>query len=395
MGIIKRIYHFLERMMAARKMAGKKNVKVIGLTGSQGKTSVSVAIVSVLKEKYRVIQTDLNLDPIYAIPRMIRDLKDEEVAVVEMAVDKPGQMKQYLGLVQPQFGVLTGIAPVHADENHLGSIEGIMREKSELLKALPDSGVVFCNWDDERVRQMSTSTKARIIKYGYSEGVDVRIVSALPTLGGTRIELVCGEKSSTFKLQLIGKHHAFTAAAAFAVGKELGLEETQILKGLVEISPLPGRMSLESGPGGSLILNDSRRANLASTLVGLETLKEIDAKRKIAIIGPMAEMGDYEESGHREVGKKLAETKPDYAICVGGATKYIYEEAVGVLGTEKLYFAQDVFQAAARLKQIMRKGDLWYLKGSLLKHLERIPLIIEGKKVDPDEIASHRYEIYQ
>ena len=391
---MKEIYHYLERKQAASKMS-KSRAKVIGLTGSQGKTSTAQAIAAVLATKYSVLTTDVNLDPIYAIPQLVGRLKKEDFAVVEMAVDKPGQMSEYLRMVKPELGVLTGIAPVHADAEHLGSIEGIIKEKSALLEALPTSGVAICNWDDPRVVDMARRTKARVIKYGTKDGCNVCIEESSVSLKGTQVVLSTERGDLRLNLKLIGKQHAYTAAAAVGVALEVGVELADIKKGLEQLEPLPGRMSLEEGPMGTTILNDARRANLASTLSGLATLAEIPAGRKIAVLGQMAEMGRYEEAGHREVGRKVAEIKPNYLVTIGPATKFIVQEVEKSLPRETVFYTEDVFAAAKKLKEILRPGDLWYLKGSLLKHLERIPLILEGKEVDSDEIASHRYEVYR
>jgi UDP-N-acetylmuramyl pentapeptide synthase len=169
----------------------------------------------------------------------------------------------------------------------------------------------------------------------------------------------------------------------------------EIITGLAKLIPLDGRGNLEPGPKETVILNDSRRANPASTVAGLQTLADLSAKRKIAVLGEMGELGKYSEEGHRSVGHKVAEIKPDYVVCVGGATKFIAEEARKGMKKNQVIFVKDVFEAAGVLSGILKKGDLWYLKGSLLKHLERIPLILEGRDVDPDEIASKRYEIYR
>jgi UDP-N-acetylmuramyl pentapeptide synthase len=183
--------------------------------------------------------------------------------------------------------------------------------------------------------------------------------------------------------------------AAAIVGTLCGMKWREITAGLAKLIPLDGRGNLESGPKETVILNDARRANPASTVAGLQTLADLSAKRKIAVLGEMGELGKYSEEGHRSVGHKASETKPDYLICVGGATKYIAEEARKGMKKNQVILVKDVFEAAGVLSGILKKGDLWYLKGSLLKHLERIPLIIEGRDVDPDEVAAKRYEVYR
>ncbi|OGY28902.1 MAG: hypothetical protein A3F35_02130 [Candidatus Woykebacteria bacterium RIFCSPHIGHO2_12_FULL_45_10] len=391
--MLKQTYHYFERKLAARKMRSLR-AKVIALTGSHGKTSTGQAVTTVLSERYKVAQTDLNLDPIYAIPQLIKKLKNEDYAVVELAVDKPGQMQEYLKMVKPTVGVLTGIAPVHADSEHLGSIEGIMKEKSVLLKNLPNEGYLVCNADDPKVVEMSKSTKARLVKYGFSKEADLVIREVKVSLKGTSILLVTKKGSLQLQLKLLGKQQAYVAAAAAAVGLEEGLTLSQVKTGLEKLEPMSGRMSLEKGPLGTILINDARRANLSSTLVGVETLAEIETNRKIAVIGEMGEMGDYEESGHREVGKAIAKNPPTFLVTVGPATKFVVEEALKGMPNDRVVYTSDVFEAAEKLKEILQPGDFIYLKGSLLKHLERIPLILEGKKVDSDEIASHRYEVY-
>ena len=154
-------------------------------------------------------------------------------------------------------------------------------------------------------------------------------------------------------------------------------------------------MSIEPGPKGTVLLNDSRRANPASAIAGLQALDEYPAKRKIAVMGEMGELGDWEEKGHRDVGLEVARVKPDYLVAVGPLTKFIAEEAEKSMRKGTVVWVNDVFEAAGVLSSLVKSGDLIYLKGSLLKHLERIPLIMEGKQVDPDEIASTRYEVYR
>ncbi|MDP2671568.1 MAG: UDP-N-acetylmuramoyl-tripeptide--D-alanyl-D-alanine ligase [bacterium] len=394
MNFLKNIYHLLERKLAARKMS-RLGIRVIGITGSYGKTNSAVAITAALSEKYKVAQTDLNLDPIFSIPALIRSLKDEKYVVVELGVDGFGQMRQYFKMIRPSVGVLTGIAPVHADRDHLGSLEGIMKEKGELLSILPAKGYLLCNWDDQRVQEMVSRAKIKIIKYGFSKEADIQVREVKVSVVGTRVKIQIPKGEIELNLKLIGRHHAYTAALAVGIGLEERLSLEQIKKGLEKIEPLAGRMNLENGPAGTFILNDSRRANVASTLAGLETLEDCEAERKIAVLGQMGEMGDYEETGHRQVGKKVAAMKLDYLVCVGPATRFIEEEAKKGLDPNRVFYADDVFEAASQLKELLRPGDLWYLKGSLLKHLERIPLLLKGKKVDSDELASHRYQVYQ
>lgn len=401
--IIKAIYHNLERDRAKRKLAHYPNLTVIGITGSYGKTNTTVAVTEMLALKYKTLATDINLDTIYNVPKTVLQLKDHEKLVLELGVDHKGEMWKHLEIAKPQIAVLTGIAPVHADSEHLGSLEGIVEEKGHLLEVLPPDGWAIMNWDDPNVRNMINKTKAGVIRYGldkshcnlWVENIKVGFEGTKFNLHVQGLDLDLAESETEISTPLLGRQHAYTILAAAAVALTQGLTLAEIAKGAEKLEPLEGRLNIEKGPMGTVLINDSRRANVTSTIAGLQTLADLPGKRKIAILGQMGEMGKYEELGHRQVGVKVAEVKPDYTICVGEATKYIKAEAVKEMPDERVLYCEDVFAAAVVLKGILQPGDLVYLKGSLLKHLERIILLLEGKHVDPDSIASHRYQVYR
>ena len=393
---MKSTYQNVKRILAKIWLLGHKNVDVIGVTGSYGKTNVTSAIASVLSRKFKVLQTDLNLDTIYNIPITVLKLGSQQKLVLEYGIDKPGEMNYHLFVAKPKIAVITGITPVHADSSHLSSLENIIKEKSKLAAAVPKNGWVIVNWEDQLSRGVANVARGKVMFYGKNRHkCDLWASHVKVDFKGTTFKLNFQGQSHNVKIPLVGRHHVFTALAAAAVGLSSGLKWREIYSGLSALKPLDGRGNIEPGPKETIILDDSRRANPASTIAGLQTLADLPAKRKIAVLGEMGELGKYEEEGHRGVGQKAAETKPDYLICVGPATKYIVEEAKKGIKKDRVIWTKDVFEAAGVLAGILQKGDLWYLKGSLLKHLERIPLILDGKDVDTDEIASKRYEVYK
>lgn len=394
--LLKNFYHNFRRIAAKLWLALHPNVEVIGITGSYGKTNVTAAITTVLGVKYKVLRTDLNLDTRYNIPITVLKVGGHQKLILEYGIDRSGEMDYHLFVAKPKISVITGITPVHADLAHLGSLENIIKEKGKLASIVPVNGWVVVNWEDQLARQIAGVTNAKVIYYGRNRHrCDIWASHIKIDFKGTSFKLHFQGQSHNVKLSLIGKHSVFTAMAAAAVGLLSGLKWREIYSGLSKIKSLPGRGSIEPGPKETIILNDSRRANPASSIAGLQTLVDLRAKRKIAVLGEMGELGRYEEEGHRSVGQKVAKTKPDYLVCVGPSTKYIAEEAKRGMKKDRVIWVKDVFEAAGVLSGILQKGDLWYLKGSLLKHLERIPLILEGKDVDPDDIASKRYEIYR
>ena len=396
MNVLKNIFHKLRRIAAKFWLVTHPKVEVIGITGSYGKTNTTAAIFHILAQKFKVLSTGLNLDTRFNIPITVLKLGKHEKLVLEYGIDHPGEMSYHLFVAKPRVAVITGITPVHADKAHLGSLQNIIKEKSKLAAAVPKDGWVLVNWDDQLARQIAEAARGRVIFYGRNRYHCEFWASHIKTsFKGTSFKLHFRGSSHLVKTPLIGKHSVSIALAAAVVGSMCGMKWREILAGLKDLTPLDGRGNIEPGPKGSIIVNDARRANPASTVAGLQLLADLTAKRKIAVLGEMGELGDYEEEGHRSVGRKAAQTKPDYLICVGSATKFIAEEATKGMKKDKVIWVKDVFEAAGILNGLLREGDLWYLKGSLLKHLERIPLIIEGKDVDPDGVASKRYEVYR
>ncbi len=394
--LVRPFFHTSRRVLAKIWLQSHAKTTVVGVTGSYGKTNTSVAINSVLSEKFKTLMTDINLDTNFNIPITVLKLKDQEKLILEYGVDHIGEMDKHLSLAKPKIAVVTGIAPVHSDSSHLGSLENIIKEKSKLVEALPKEGWAVLNWDAPEVRSMREKTKGQIFYYGLDKD-NCRIWAnrIKVTMVGLEFNLHHKDEMVKVKTSLVGKHYVYSCLAAAAVGILSEMPLSLVARGLEKLQPLEGRMSLEAGPKNSILLNDSRRANPASTVAGLQALKDLPAKRKIAVVGEMGELGDWEEKGHRQVGKEAGLLKPDYLIAVGPLTKFIAQEAEKSMRKGSVIWVNDVFEAAGVLTGILKKGDLVYLKGSLLKHLERIPLIMEGKKVDPDEIAFHRYEVYR
>lgn len=394
--LIKRHFRQVRRFLAKFWLEVNPQLKIIGITGSYGKTNTAVAVAKVLAKKYPAVLTDLNLDTVYNLPLTILKVKPwTEALVLEIGVDHPEEMDFHLSLVKPQMGIVTGITPVHSDKEHLGSLERIVREKSKLLEALPDDGLAILNYDDINVRKMATASKAPVIFFGKDKNncqfwADGEKIS----LNGLAFNLHYKNKALKITTGLLGSHHLYTCLAAYIVGNYLGLSDEQILSALRELEPLPGRLNIEKGPLGSLLINDSRRANPASTVAGLVTLAELPGKRKIAVLGEMGELGSFSEEGHRLAGKKLAELKIDLLVAIGPLTKFIVEEAIkNGFKQDNAFWTPDVMKASQILKKQIREEDLIYLKGSLLRHLERIILILENKKIDCQKVFCHRYDL--
>ncbi len=381
----RRIFHEFRRKIAKVWLKMNPGVEIIGVTGSYGKTNTVWAIGKVLSERYKTLQTDLNLDTIYNLPITILKLRPwHKAMVLEYGVDHKNEMDFHLELVKPKIGVLTGITPVHADSEHFGSLENILNEKTKLLSVIPSNGWIIINWDDENIRKIKIKTSVKIVKYGTSKKADFWAEKIKVDLSGTSFFLCDSQEKIPLKISLLGRHFVHSALAAFIIGKIFGLSKKEIISGLKKLRPLKGRMSLEKGPQEIFILDDHLRANLASTLAGLRTLSDIPCRRrKIAVLGEMGEMGKYAKEGHRLIGEEIAKLRIDYLISVGPLQRETFREAVSKgMRKDSVFWAKDVKEAAGILKKILRKEDLLYLKGSLLRHMERVILILKGERVD-------------
>jgi len=384
---IKKIFHGSRRILAKSWLSLVHPLQ-IAVTGSQGKTSTSQMLAKILSRFGNTVVTDLNLDTIYNVPiTALKTTPRTKYLVWELGVDRPNEMNFHLEIAKPTITIITGISPVHTDYEHLGSLENLIKEKRKLVEALPKKGVAILNYDDKNVRKMTSHTKAEILFYGQNKNCNVFATNIKVALEKTSFLLHDNKKVISITTGLIGSHNVFTLMACYLVVKTLFPNDPKAVamfkKTVACLKPLRGRVNVEHGPLGTIILNDSLRANPESTLAGLKTLTAIHYQkgRKIAVLGVMGELADP-KSAHEATGRQLLQYPPDITICLGDFRRQTYETAVKKgYPKDKIYFAKDVFETADILKKIVKKGDLVYLKGSFLRNLNRILLILDGKKV--------------
>ncbi|KPJ70311.1 hypothetical protein AMJ51_02295 [Microgenomates bacterium DG_75] len=387
----RKLFHETRRKIAKFWLKLNSQVTIIGITGSYGKTNTTRAITQVLSEKYRTLQTDLNLDTIYNLPITLLKLRPyHQKLILEYGIDQIGEMENFhLWLVKPHLAVMTGITPVHSDKEHLGSLKNIIKEKGRLLEVLPKNGLAILNHDDLYVRQMAKKTKAQVIWFGLDKKADFWADKIKVSLKDTRFRvhyLDSNQQRKTIDLKtgLIGRHFIHSCLAAMIIGLNQGLSLKQIARGLKKIKPLEGRVSLEKGPNGSVLIDDSLRANPASTKVGLELLSELKTKhKKIAVLGEMGELGKFAQKEHQKIGELIAKLGIDYLIAIGPLQKLTAHAAIKKgMTIERVFWVDNIVEAAQKLKKIINQNDLLYLKGSRLRHMERLLLVLEGRKVD-------------
>lgn len=360
-------------LRALQKFAGYwrrkfQNVQVIGVTGSVGKTSTKELIWAVLKQRYRTLKSEGNLNSETGLPLTIFNLNERhERAVLEMGMYARGEIAALCEIAQPRVGVVTLVAPIHLER--LGTIENIANAKAELVQALPADGWAILNGDDARVRGMRAKTRAKVLTYGLEPANDLW-ADEITSQGLEGMEFALHHQNNHLhvRVPLLGHHSVHTALAASAVGLVQGLSWEEILRGLQDVSAQL-RLIAVPGKNGITLLDDTYNASPPSTLSALNLLGEMSG-RKVAVLGDMRELGDYEKEGHQLVGIRAAEIA-DVIIAVGALGKLI-GDAAREQGHGEVHYAHANGQAIAQINRLARTGDIVLIKGSRGAQMEEI-----------------------
>jgi len=344
------------------------DVTVIGVTGSIGKTSAKESIAAVLGQIQRVYKSPGSYNNEIGLPYSILEAPDDTQAMVlEMGGAYAfGELTLLAGIAEPQVGVVTNVYPVHLER--MGSIEAIAETKSELVRALPADGIAVLNGDDERVRAMAEKTSARVVFYGLGPDNHVRADSVTTDgLKGTGFWLTIEDDRFFVKVPFVGAHGVQVALVALAVGYAFGMHISEMLVGLQD----PGtqvRLLYAPGPNGSELIDDTYNASTPSVLSALGLLEDVTARRRIAVLGEMREMGRISEDEHRVVGRR-AGAIADVLITYGDAARVVADEARSMAGADRpitVHSFQEGEKDAivALLESELRSGDVVLLKGS-------------------------------
>jgi UDP-N-acetylmuramoyl-tripeptide--D-alanyl-D-alanine ligase len=348
------------------------SVRVVGITGSVGKTTTKELAAAVLARRYVTLKSEASYNNEIGLPLTLAHLTDEhERVVLEMGMYDVGEISDLARIAQPQVGVVTIIGPVHLER--AGTIERIVEAKTELVEALPPApeGVAILNYDDERVRGMAQSTRARVFYYGLSPEADLW-ADRIEGLGldGIRFRLHYRGETLHVKIPLLGRHSVHTALRAAAVGLVEGLTWQEVIEGLRGPSAQL-RLVAVPGPGGATILDDTYNASPASTIAALNLLDELDG-RKIAVLGDMLELGDYEQEGHEKVGMRALEVA-DVLVAVGPRGRIIGQTAQRWgMPADRVHIVEDHVEAVAVLEQMVTGDDVILVKGSRAMQMEEI-----------------------
>jgi len=361
---------------AATHWRRQHSARVIGITGSIGKTTSKEVIAAVIRQRYRTLKSEGNYNNEIGLPLTLMHLTaDHERVVLEMGMYDAGEIAELAEIARPQMGVVTDVGPCHLER--LGTLERVAQAKAELPQALPsaeEGGVAILNADDEWVRAMADQTKARVFTYGLDPSADLWADDIQSEgLEGIYFRFHYGQELIYARVPMLGRHSVHTALRAAAVGLAEGLSWEEIMAGLHD-QPAQLRLVVVPGPAGSIILDDTYNASPASSIAALNVLDDLQG-RKVAVLGDMLELGQYEAEGHKIVGRRVRDVA-DQLITIGPLARTMGEEARMMgMDPEAVHSVDTNAQAIETLRALIEAGsggDRILIKGSRGMAMEEI-----------------------
>lgn len=357
-----------------RKRSG---VTLSAVTGSSGKTTTRTMISKVVEQKFSTLSTIGNFNNEIGLPLTLLRLGDgHEQAVVEMGMNHAGEITRLARICQPDIGVITNIGRAHLEG--VGSIEGVMNAKGELLSEIKPGGTAILNAEDTRVVMLSERRRGNTLFYGFSEKADIRGINSRVTEGRTSFSICFPDSKTDVALNTCGDFNVLNALCAAAVGYCLGLSNAEIRKGIESFEPIKGRMNIQSGRNGITIVDDTYNANPDSVRCAIAAFQSLRrGARGIFVMGDMFELGDHSQELHHEIGEIAAASGITSLYLTGNHAEEVALGAKGKDMNEKQIFIGGIEDIIQQLKRNLISGDWLLVKGSRAMKMERV---IEGLK---------------
>jgi UDP-N-acetylmuramoyl-tripeptide--D-alanyl-D-alanine ligase len=350
-------------------------IPVVGVTGSNGKTTTREMIAAILATRGPVLKTEGNLNNEVGVPLTLFGLDaSHQAAVVEMGMSHPGEIARLAAIALPQIGVVTLAAPAHLEG--LGTVDAVADAKAELFQGLPEGGIAIANADDARMLRRAQASGRRMMTFSAAKGrrgdvVVLEIVSQ--GADGLRFVLGVGNRELPVHIPgLVGAHNAANAAAAAGAAIALGCTDREIVRGLASVRPVGRRLRLERLPSGVQLVDDCYNANPASMSAALRTLVELAAQggRPVAVLGDMLELGAFEAEAHRALGEEAARAGVRVLAAFGPRARAAAESARAA-GLDAFH-SEEIDALVRWAKATLQPTDVLLVKGSRGMKLERL-----------------------
>ena len=356
----------LAAAVVARVRAGNE-LSVVGITGSNGKTTTKNMLRAILEAQGPTVAPQGSFNNQVGAPISMLGIDGAtRYLIVEMGASGSGEIERLVRIARPDIGVVLKVGLAHVGE--FGGIDAVQRAKTEMVRDLPASAVAVLNADDDRVAAMAVETDARVRWFGLSDDAEVRAEDIQATASGTVFQLVTPAGSTPVHLRILGEHHVSNALAALSVAEELGVDRDEAIAALEAVPRAERwRMELLTPADGIVVINDAYNASPDSTAAALKTLAQIllPGQRSIAVLGEMAELGEYSDEEHDRIGRLAVRLNVQKLIVVGHGARHIHNAA----GLEGSWDGESVLvetpdEAYDLLKDDLREGDVVLVKSS-------------------------------
>ncbi|MBN1684783.1 MAG: UDP-N-acetylmuramoyl-tripeptide--D-alanyl-D-alanine ligase [Gammaproteobacteria bacterium] len=355
---------------AQKKLQSLSSLKIIGITGSFGKTTTKYVLNEILKQKYHVLMTPGSFNTTMGVIKIIRnELKPiHEVFIVEMGAKQPGDIKEICDLVHPRYGIISAIGPQHLDT--FGNIETIKKTKNELIESLPKNGVAFFNLDNEYCRELSKITNKKVIEFGLLRNKDIypfQVTDIQVNSFGSLFH-VCSKNGEceTFQTKLLGEHNISNILGAISIAQELGIPLSDMKLPIKQLEPVPHRLALKRVQHDIIIIDDAFNSNPIGSEMALEVLKKMPGNHKIMITPGMVDLGEKEHEYNKRFGTQMAKAC-DYIILVGPKQTQPIQEALleAHFSKERYFVAKNLQNATEHLWKIVKPRDIVLFENDL------------------------------
>jgi UDP-N-acetylmuramoyl-tripeptide--D-alanyl-D-alanine ligase len=348
-------------------------VKVIGITGTNGKSTTKEITAAITEKKFKTIKTKGNLNNHIGLPLNIFHLsKSDEIAVMEMGMSAAGEIKRLAEIAKPEIGVVTNISEGHLV--NLKTLKKVQAAKGELFDSLSEQETAIVNADDPLVLELAKSVRAKVVTYGIYKEADIKAENIYPMdREGFKLNVRFSGTNIPMCIPFLGECNIYNALAAMATSWSLGVAPDDIRQGLMNAKLLANRFEV-SEYGGVTIINDSYNANPRSMKEALKTLAGYKCKgRRFFIVGEMLELGDLAESAHKALGVDVAKYSIDYLVTVGELSVHVAKSAVASgMDKKNTATASGHECAVAFIKKHSRPGDCLLVKGSRGSKMEEV-----------------------
>ncbi len=357
----------------ARKVLQEYSVKVIGITGSIGKTTTKEFTSCLLSQDFKVLKSEGNLNNHLGVPLSLLKLEDDhDVAVLEMAMSSLGEIRSLTRIAPPDIAVITNINPVHLQ--FFKNIEEIALAKKEILEGAKKDGTAVLNGDDSLIRKIAKDWRGKTLLFGLSEQCEVRAQNIRKNeWKGMVFELIYGKKREEISLPFYYESILYNFLAAAAVGYSLSVPLDSLLTGVKDLKPLPMRGVHLRVRTNIHLIDDSYNSNPAALESALKGLVELPAKRRMAVLGDMLELGEREAEFHTEAGKQVAQSGWNILVAAGPLSSYMVEGALSAgMKKEQIFHFENSTAAAGKIRSLIQEGDLILVKGSRGMTMEKV-----------------------